>query len=353
MPPRQLAVNKALVKTREKFTVHLFLRMHLTIPLDRHHCMRHPIGMTKPPENSKPRDKPGQGTGETTGPAAPGRTMSEAHNSHHAEKRRARRELAQKKQGNKPEFPPRPTVGVEDPSRLYVYGLHTVRHAMENPERRKLGLYVTPNALTRLDLPPHLLGGIEVHDTYPRDLDRMVGSDAVHQGCVLEVAPLQPKSLSEISGAPLILVLDQVTDPHNVGAIMRSAVAMGAGALITTSRHSPVETGVLAKSASGALDMIDQIEVRNLADALVELSDLGYQTIGLDSEGPDILENSISGTKVALVLGSEGKGLRQKTRETCATLARVDMPGAIKSLNVSNAAALALYIVRQKLPNGN
>jgi len=303
--------------------------------------------MSKPPEKTVDFKK---AAGRPPKPDA-GKVMSDAHNTHHAEKRRARREKAQLKRGEKPgsDFPSRPFAKPENPQRLFVYGLHTVRHAIENPARVKLGLYVTPNALGRLDLDQSLLEGLTLHDTYPRDLDKMVGSDAVHQGCVLEVAPLHPKSLSEISASPLVLVLDQVTDPHNVGAIMRSAVAMGAGAIITTSRHSPIETGVLAKSASGALDMIDQIEVRNLADALSELSSLGYQTIGLDSEGADILENSITGTKVALVLGSEGKGLRQKTRETCDTLARVDMPGAIKSLNVSNAAALSLYIVNARL----
>jgi 23S rRNA (guanosine2251-2'-O)-methyltransferase len=138
-------------------------------------------------------------------------------------------------------------------------------------------------------------------------------------------------------------VLDQVTDPHNVGAIMRSAVAFGAGALITTQRHSPQESGVLAKSASGALEHIDHIEVKNLADALGKLHDAGFQTVGLDSDGPAEMENSFAGKKIALVLGAEGKGLRQKTRETVSALARLDMPGAIRSLNVSNAAAVALY----------
>lgn len=275
--------------------------------------------------------------------------MSDAHNSHHAEKRRARRELAQKKHGGKSFSNDRPSFGPDDPSRLFVFGLHTVRHAIENENRVKLKLFATPNALARLDLSEGQLSGLTIEDTYPRELDKMVGSDAVHQGCVLEVKPLNSKKLSEISDSSLLLVLDQVTDPHNVGAIMRSAVAMGAGALITTGRHSPVETGVLAKAASGALDMLDHIEVRNLAAALEELNGLGYQTIGLDSDGPDILENSVSGNKVALVLGSEGKGIRQKTGETCTTLARIDMPGAIRSLNVSNAAALSLYIVRSKL----
>jgi len=277
------------------------------------------------------------------------RTMSDAHNTHHAEKRRQRRDQAQKgkpplQRGNQ-----RPSFGPDDPSRLFLFGLHTVRHAIENEARKKLKLFATPNALIRLDLNDAQLAGLVIEDTFPKELDKMVGSDAVHQGCVLEVEPLKAKSLKEISSSPLLLVLDQVTDPHNVGAMMRSAVAMGVGALITTSRHSPVETGVLAKSASGALDMLDQIEVRNLADALEELHQLGYQTIGLDSEGPDILENSVAGDKIALVMGSEGKGLRQKTRETCKTLARVDKPGAIKSLNVSNAAALSLYIVHSKL----
>ena len=231
--------------------------------------------------------------------------------------------------------------------RLYLYGLHTVRHAILNPRRVKLALHVTRNALARLELPPEALAGLRIEETGPRDLDRLVGRDAVHQGAVMEVEPLDPRPMSEIGQSPLLLVLDQVTDPHNVGAIMRSAVAFGAGALITTNRHSPAETGVLAKSASGALDMIDHVGVRNLAECLEELTELGYRTVGLDSEGPDILENSLEGDKIALVLGAEGKGLRQKTRETCATLARVDMPGEIKSLNVSNAAVLSLYIARR------
>jgi 23S rRNA (guanosine2251-2'-O)-methyltransferase len=280
----------------------------------------------------------------------PPKTMSEAHNTHHAELRRKRREMSQKKHGGKhtPQ-PDRPRFGPEDPSRLFLFGLHTVRHAIENPKRRKIKLFATPNAKIRLNLSESQLASLEVQDMFPRDLDKMVGSDAVHQGCVLEVEPLKSKNLKDISNSPLLLVLDQVTDPHNVGAIMRSAVAMGAGALITTARHSPTETGVLAKSASGALDMLDQIEVRNLANALEELNSLGYQTIGLDSAGPDILENSIHKKKIALVLGSEGKGIRQKTAETCTTLARVDLPGEIKSLNVSNAAALALYIAHSRV----
>lgn len=270
--------------------------------------------------------------------------MSAAHDSHHAEKRRKRRDAARSRRHRKGE-----TDATADNSVMRLYGLHTVRQALANPRRKKHRLLITANALARLEASAEMLAGLDISECHPRELDRLVGSDAVHQGCVLECEPLAAKRLTEISDCDLLLVLDQVTDPHNVGAVMRSAVAMGAGALITTARHSPVETGVLAKSASGALDLIDHIEVRNLAAALEELNNLGYQTIGLDSEGPDILENSITGTKAALVLGSEGKGIRQKTAQTCTTLARVDMPGAIKSLNVSNAAALALYILRSRL----
>lgn len=272
--------------------------------------------------------------------------------SHYARLRRNYRDAkngSNSRDGNK-QWRPRPHEEAQNvpDGVVRLYGLHTVRHALENDAREVLKLYLTPNARERLEVDDALLSKLNVVESTPRELDKLVGSSAVHQGCVLEAKPLEAKTLAQVSDCPLILVLDQVTDPHNVGAIMRSAVAMGANVLITTSRHSPVETGVLAKSASGALDMIDHIEARNLANALGELHKLGYQTIGLDSEGPDVLENSISGQKVALVMGNEGKGLRQKTRETCTTLARVDMPGAIKSLNVSNAAALALYIVSSK-----
>ncbi len=183
----------------------------------------------------------------------------------------------------------------------------------------------------------------------PQEIDKILGPDAIHQGVMLETRPLPVRKLSALKESPLILVLDQVTDPHNVGAIMRSAVAFNAGALITTMRHSPTESGVLAKSASGALEMIPYIQITNLADALSELHKLGFTSIGLDSEGPAPIEQTFSGNKIALVLGAEGKGLRQKTRETVTHLARLDMPGEIKSLNVSNAAAIALYATQQFL----
>jgi len=188
------------------------------------------------------------------------------------------------------------------------------------------------------------------------ELGQRLPAGAVHQGLAVLTSPLEEPALEDVLARcgddALVLALDQVTDPHNVGAILRSAVAFGAGALITTARHSPQESGVLAKSASGALEHIDQIEVKNLADALGQLHEAGFQTIGLDSDGPAELETSFAGDRIALVLGAEGKGLRQKTRETVTTLARLDMPGAIRSLNVSNAAAVSLYAAQAFLKRG-
>jgi 23S rRNA (guanosine2251-2'-O)-methyltransferase len=235
------------------------------------------------------------------------------------------------------------------PDQVLLYGIHTVRAALDNPERKITKLSVTQNALVRLETGPVEELGFPVEIVTPQDLDKILGPDAIHQGAMLETAPLPVRRLSALNDSPLILVLDQVTDPHNVGAIMRSAVAFNAGALITTQRHSPTESGVMAKSASGALEMIPYIQITNLADALEELHKLGFVSIGLDSEGPAPLEQTLSGAKIALVLGAEGKGLRQKTRQTVNALARLDMPGAIKSLNVSNAAAIAMYAARGHL----
>jgi 23S rRNA (guanosine2251-2'-O)-methyltransferase len=250
------------------------------------------------------------------------------------------------KAGGAPAFRPRPPVapGEAAPDGLVrLYGIHTVRAALDNPSRKIVRLAVTRNAAERLGLADLSALPFTVELVEPRDIDRITGSEAVHQGVVIEARPLQPKPLDALGDTRLVVVLDQVTDPHNVGAIMRSAVAFGAGALITTQRHSPQESGVLAKSASGALEHIDLIEVKNLADALGKLHDAGFQTVGLDSDGPAEMEKSFAGKRIALVLGAEGKGLRQKTRETVSALARLDMPGAIRSLNVSNAAAVALY----------
>ncbi|WP_274629271.1 23S rRNA (guanosine(2251)-2'-O)-methyltransferase RlmB [Arvimicrobium flavum] len=271
---------------------------------------------------------------------------------HYAKLRRAHRD---QKAGGPPRHRPRPDVpagpaAVDGLVRLY--GLHTVRAALDNPRRTIRRMLVTRNALERLGIADVAALPFAAELVEPRDIDKITGSEAVHQGVVIEVEPLQAKRLDALGDVSLVVVLDQVTDPHNVGAILRSAVAFGAGALITTQRHSPAESGVLAKSASGALEHIDHIEVRNLADALDQLHEAGFQTVGLDSDGPAELERSFSGDRIALVLGAEGKGLRQKTRETVTTLARLDMPGVIRSLNVSNAAAVALYAARRWLVTG-
>ncbi len=272
---------------------------------------------------------------------------------HYANLRRAfRDQKAGGKPGSAPAFRPRPSLppGEAAPDGLVrLYGLHTVRAALDNPGRKISRMLVTRNAAERLGLADLTTLPFAAELVEPKDIDKMTGSEAVHQGVVIEAKPLNPKPLDALGDTGLVVVLDQVTDPHNVGAIMRSAVAFGAGALITTSRHSPTESGVLAKSASGALEHIDHIEVKNLADALGKLHEAGFQTIGLDSEGPAEMEKTFSGEKIALVLGAEGKGLRQKTRETVNALARLDMPGAIHSLNVSNAAAVAMYAARKFL----
>ena len=287
---------------------------------------------------------PQTGIADSMNDKPPPRQMSDKHNKFHAEKRRARRDAAKG-----PARRSRPNVARENTADLLFYGLHTVKSAILNPSRTCHTLYATQNALNRLELAPEQLAELPFEEKTPRELDRMVGSDAVHQGAVLQVSALAAKPLDALSDTALVLVLDQVTDPHNVGAILRSAVAMDAGAVITTSRYSPVESGVLAKSASGALDLIAHIEVRNLAEALETLAASGFTTVGLDSEGEGTIEALPPQSKIALVLGSEGKGLRHKTRETCAHLVRLDMPGRIKSLNVSNAAALALYVARSNL----
>lgn len=233
--------------------------------------------------------------------------------------------------------------------RVFLYGLHTARAALDNPDRTIHRLLATENALGRLGIadPSALPFAVEI--VRPPAIDALTGPDAVHQGVLVEAEPLASKTLEDLGDGRLVIVLDQVTDPHNVGALMRSGVALAADALVTTARHSPAESGVLAKAASGALEHLPLIRVRNLANAISELNDRGFQSIGLDSEGPAPLEQTVCGTRIALVMGAEGKGLRERTRATVTDLARLDMPGAIRSLNVSNAAILALYLARRHL----
>jgi len=230
---------------------------------------------------------------------------------------------------------------------LRLFGLHTVRAALDNPRRVKHRLLATTNALARLT-EEGPVGDVAVSETGPKDLDKLVGRDAVHQGVVLEADPLPRLEIGELPGTRLLVVLDQVTDPHNIGAILRTACAFGADAVITTARHAPQETAVLAKSASGALDLVNLVEVKNLGEAITGLRARGVWCVGFDSEAEDALAPATDDRDVAIVLGAEGKGLRHKTRELCDALVKLDVPGPIKSLNVSNAAAVALFAYMQR-----
>jgi 23S rRNA (guanosine2251-2'-O)-methyltransferase len=229
-----------------------------------------------------------------------------------------------------------------------IYGVHAVCAALSNPKRSVLELHTTKNGSDRLET---VLGKLPVSpkDISPNDLSKRLGADAVHQGVMVEAAPLEQIQLADVAedaslGKPLI-ILDQITDPHNVGAIMRSAAAFNACALIMTRRNSPPLDGTLAKAASGAVDSIPVILVANLARTLEELGKSGVQRIGLEGTSEQTLEAADLQHPLALVLGAEHKGLRRLTAENCDLLCRLKTPGPIKSLNVSNAAAVALHSV--------
>lgn len=225
-----------------------------------------------------------------------------------------------------------------------LWGRHAVEAALNNPARSHRKLWATREGLDSLDgeLPPDF--PLEFADT--PDLDRLVARDAPHQGLVLECAPLEDIHLDEVlDGDPArpIIVLDQVTDPHNLGAVMRSAAAFGAAALVTQDRHAPPEGGVVGKAASGALEVLPWVRVVNLARALEEIAEAGYWRIGLAGEAETTLADALPTGPIALVLGAEGPGMRHNIAGHCDALARLPISDAIESLNVSNAAAVALY----------
>lgn len=233
-----------------------------------------------------------------------------------------------------------------------LYGTHAVRAALTAKRRKILAVFATQPAAERMaedfaaaSLTPHIVTG--------DDLARRLGQNAVHQGIMIEARPIEPIDLSDIvPQSGIVLALDQITDPHNVGAILRTAAAFGVDAVITTERHSPELSGVMAKAASGGIDYVPIALVGNFARTLERLADMGYLRIGLDSEAPIAIEAAPLVRPVALVLGGEGKGLRRLSREKCDFLVRLDMPGPIKSLNVSNACAVALSLVQTKLKAG-
>ena len=232
---------------------------------------------------------------------------------------------------------------------VWLFGIHAVRDALENPMREKLRLVVTKNAHDRL-AEAIAKSGIEPDVVDARQFDVPLDPQSVHQGAAFEVKPLDWGSVSEICAprdeAPLVLLLDRVTDPHNVGAILRSAEVFGARAVVAPHRHSAPETGALAKTASGALERQPYLRIRNLVKAMEALKEMGYFLIGLDGTADMTLEKAVAdlpNVPVALVLGAEGPGLRESTKDTCHRIAKIEFAGSFGSLNVSNAAAVSLY----------
>ena len=236
---------------------------------------------------------------------------------------------------------------------VWLFGLHAVRDALLNPRRERLRLIVTRNAADKL-AEAIAEAGMEPEMSDPRKFAAPLDPQSVHQGAALEVKPLNWGRLEDVAlggadGPPRIVLLDRVTDPHNVGAILRSAEVFGAAAVVGTLHHSAPETGALSKTASGALERQPYLRERNLADVMERLRDMGYMIFGLDGEADETLEAAVDPVRdrpVALVLGAEGPGLRQKTKETCDALVKIPFARAFGSLNVSNAAAVALYAAR-------
>ena len=228
-------------------------------------------------------------------------------------------------------------------NRPRFWGKHAVSAALDNPDRKVLRAWATREASEFMQFPKE----VQVTLAEAPDLGRLVPGDAPHQGIVIEVEPLEDSWLDDVlAEAPeraVLLVLDQVTDPHNVGAILRSAAAFGAVGIVTQDRHSPPEGGALAKAASGALERVPWVRVVNLARALEQIGEAGFWRIGLAGEADADLKAALGPPRVALVLGAEGAGMRQNTREHCDALARLPITDSMESLNVSNAAAVALY----------
>ena len=229
------------------------------------------------------------------------------------------------------------------PSRPRLWGKHAVAAALDNPDRKILRAWATRDAAAFMQFPKDL----PVTLAEAPDLARLVPHDAPHQGVVIEVEALEDAWLDELvqdaAERAVLLVLDQVTDPHNVGAILRSTAAFGAVGIVTQDRHSPPESGAVAKAASGALELVPWVRVVNLARALEEIGEAGFWRIGLVGDADIDLKHALGPARIALVLGAEGAGLRPNTREHCDALARLPITGAVESLNVSNAAAVALY----------
>ncbi|MBX2856960.1 MAG: 23S rRNA (guanosine(2251)-2'-O)-methyltransferase RlmB [Rhodobacteraceae bacterium] len=242
----------------------------------------------------------------------------------------------------------------EGPGELWLFGIHAVNDALANPKRVKHRLVVTPNALIRLE-ESVAKAGVEPEVQDPRKFSVPIDPASVHQGAAMHVDPLDWGDIDTLCAPvttkdlPRVLLLDRVTDPHNVGAILRSAEVFGARAVIAPQRHSAPESGALAKAASGALERQPYLRVTNLARAMARLREHGYVLIGLDGEAEIDLADAAGAGKSAplgLALGAEGPGLRQLTKESCDALAKIPSAAEFASLNVSNAAAVALFATR-------
>ncbi|MDF8334410.1 23S rRNA (guanosine(2251)-2'-O)-methyltransferase RlmB [Novosphingobium cyanobacteriorum] len=231
-----------------------------------------------------------------------------------------------------------------------LWGRHAVEAALTNPNRQAKKLWGTREAIQAMldDHDAELPTSLPVEYAQAADLARLVARDAPHQGLVLDCSALDDVALDDIldeAEGRTLVILDQVTDPHNVGAILRSCAAFDVAALITQDRHAPPESGTLAKAASGALEVVPWVRVVNLSRALESISEAGYWRIGLDGDGDAAFPGALPAGPVALVLGAEGEGLRHNVAQHCDSIARLPIASAIESLNVSNAAAIALYAV--------
>lgn len=225
----------------------------------------------------------------------------------------------------------------------WMYGLHAVAAALSNPARQAYELLVTKEAAETLSS-VDMMQAVRAQMVDRSRIEPLCGRDAVHQGVALRVAPLASAALEDLYDRKgTVLILDQVSDPRNIGAILRSASAFGASGVIMQERHAPQESGVMAKAASGALDMLPIVREVNLSRAIGQLQKKDYWVIGLDMEGNALRRDGLGDRRAALVLGAEGAGLRRLTREHCDEIARLDMQGTMESLNVSVAASVALY----------
>jgi len=251
-------------------------------------------------------------------------------------------------------IPPKPAPRGEsrdrrDPGVARIYGFHSVEAALKARHRELIRLYATEAAAARLAA-EIAARAVETRIMSVDEIAARAPREAVHQGVLLEARPLAPIDVGDLPADGFVIALDQITDPHNVGAILRTGAAFAVDALMTTERHSPEFSGALAKSASGGLEHVLICSVPNLARALAEMGDMGYFRVGLDSEAPVAFADLKLSRPLALILGAEGRGLRRLTRDRCDALARLDLPGAIKSLNVSNACAIALALAHERLP---